>query len=212
MPHLILASASPRRQAFLRALGLEFDVLVSDIDESTRLYEEPEELVMRLSEGKASAIAELYRHSVVVAADTVVVLDGQILGKPAGPDGAREMLRALRNRCHDVYTAVCVCTAAFDRTRLSCSQVHMRDYSDAEIEAYIATGDPLDKAGAYAIQHPEFSPVERWEGCYAGIMGLPLGLLAELLSNAGVAIPAGVIATCEASSGQCCLRSGRGGC
>ena len=97
-------------------------------------------------------------------------------------------------------------------TRLSCNYVGMRPFTDEEVEAYVATGDPLDKAGAYAIQHPRFAPVERWEGCYTSIMGLPLGITAEMLRAAGVTVPVDALAVCERSSGECCLRGNHGGC
>jgi septum formation protein len=232
MPHLVLASGSPRRQAFLAALGMQFRIDAADVDESALPSETPDMLVLRLSESKARAVATRHRNAVVLAADTVVVLDGKILGKPADSTDATRMLQALRGRMHEVYTAVSLAcspalhaSAASDLTvksgaldcpvdaieaeaRLCRSRVWMRDYRDAEIQAYVATGDPLDKAGAYAIQHPAFAPVARWEGCYAGIMGLPLGMAGALMRRAGVAVPADIVDVCELSSGPnaCCLR------
>jgi septum formation protein len=203
---VILASASPRRQQFLRALGLCFAVEVAGADERARAGESPLAMVVRLSRAKAEAVAGRNGATAVVAADTVVVLDGRMLGKPADGDEAVAMLRALRGRMHEVYTAVTVAGDGARRTSVSLSQVWMRDYSEAEIAAYVATGDPLDKAGAYAIQHPAFSPVERCAGCYTGIMGLPLGLLAERLDEAGIAVPNDVRRVCESFSGRCCLR------
>ncbi len=224
MAHLVLASGSPRRQAFLASLGLRFTVDAADVDESALPSETPDRLVLRLSESKARAVSGRHTDAVVLAADTVVVLDGYILGKPSDPAGAVRMLQALRGRMHEVYTAVSLAcspalpapTAAVDcpgevtdsTARLCRSQVWMRDYGEVEIDAYVATGDPLDKAGAYAIQHPWCSPVARWQGCYASIMGLPLGLAAALLRGAGIAIPADIVEVCELSSGPnaCCLR------
>jgi septum formation protein len=234
MQKLVLASGSPRRQAFLAALGLHFTIDAADVDENALPSETPDLLVLRLSEAKVRAVATRHRDAVVLAADTVVVLDGQILGKPADPADARRMLRALRGRMHEVYTAVslacpetpslfapatsgpiemagtvdCPGDAIEAEVRICRSQVWMRDYSDAEIAAYVASGDPLDKAGAYAIQHPTFAPVARWEGCHASIMGLPLGMTGALMRHAGVAIPADIIDVCELSSGPnaCCLR------
>ena len=117
------------------------------------------------------------------------------------------MLRALRDRTHQVYTAVCVASGGELRSRLSVSHVTMRPYDEAELGAYVDSGDPLDKAGAYAIQHSRFSPVARWEGCYPSIMGLPLRLAAELLADAGIAVPGNVAAVCERLSGAvCCAR------
>ncbi len=210
-PPLILASGSPRRRALLAALGLTFTVDSADVDEVPLPGETPDALVCRLCRAKAEAVAHRRPGAVVLAADTVVVLDGAPLGKPADSEEAAAMLRALRDRTHQVYTAVCVAGDGGLAARLCVCDVTMRAYSDAEIAAYVATGDPLDKAGAYAIQHPAFAPVARWEGCYAGIMGLPLRLAADLLGAAGVTVPADVVAVCEALSGQrCCARAPHG--
>lgn len=208
---LILASGSPRRRALLAALGLTFAVDSADVDETPLPGESPGALVCRLCRAKAEAVALRHPGAVVLAADTVVALQGTLLGKPADSEEAAAILRALRNRTHQVHTAVCVARDGELTARLCVCDVTMRAYSDAEIAAYVATGDPLDKAGAYAIQHPAFSPVARWEGCYAGIMGLPLRLAADLLRAAGVAVPADVAAACEALSGQrCCAREPQG--
>jgi MAF protein len=223
-PALILASSSPRRRALLTELGLDFTVAAADVDERACPGESPADLVVRLSQSKGRAIAEKHLGALILAADTVVVLDNEVLGKPAGPAQAAEMLSALRGRMHHVLTAVSLVKAVGPSrdpdltTRLSCSKVWIRNFTDDEIRDYVATGDPLDKAGAYAIQHPRLSPVERWDGCYTAIMGLPLGAVAELLSQAGVSPAAGlpppdnVIAVCERQSGRCCLRSGQIGC
>jgi septum formation protein len=205
----VLASKSPRRQELLAALGLEFTVDAADIDETPLPGEAPDALVCRLCRGKAASVAERHPGHVVLAADTLVVLDGVLLGKPADALEAVAMLTALRDRVHTVYTAVCVGCDSTLRTRLSANDVRMRAYTDAEIEAYVETGDPLDKAGAYGIQDPQFAPVERWEGCYAAVMGLPLGLAAELLAEAGIQVAAGIAGVCESRTGdRCCLRNG----
>ncbi len=224
----ILASASPRRRDLLAHLGLALSVVLPEdgagVDETARPGETPAELVQRLSRGKAQAVAAnlpLFHHwaepapiPVIIAADTVVVLAGQILGKPATPAEAVEMLQALRaHQYHEVFSGVTVGVPASARrravgdeaeptafagspastnanwkliTRLHRSQVWMRAYSDAEIETYVATGDPLDKAGAYAIQHQRFAPVARLDGCFASVMGLPLGELAAALGQLGI--------------------------
>ncbi len=198
----------------MRGLGLDFRIEAADIDETEHPGEAPNALVCRLSREKAEVVARRYPEAAVLAADTVVVLDGVILGKPADAADAGRMLRRLRGRVHQVYTAVSVACETGLAGECCRSDVWMRDYRNAEIAAYVATGDPLDKAGAYAIQHPAFSPVERWAGCYASIMGLPLGLAARLLGHAGVAVPNDVIDVCEQSSGagQCCLRKNPPGC
>lgn len=205
MPDLILASQSPRRQQLLAALGYTFTVDAADVDETPLPGERPDALACRLCRAKAAAVAARHPSAVILAADTVVALDGALLGKPADPAEAVAMLRALRGRTHQVYTAVSIAAAGAVTARLSVSNVTMRAYSDEEIAAYVATGDPLDKAGAYAIQHPRFSPVAAWEGCYAGIMGLPLALAHEMLAAAGVTASVGVATVCRGlNGGHCC--------
>lgn len=208
---LILASRSPRRQALLAALGLTFGMDAADVDETPWLDESPDRLVCRLCRTKAQAIAVRRPQAVVLAADTVVTLDSRLLGKPADAAEASAMLGSLRGRSHTVFTAVAVAHAGAVRTRLTASRVTMRDYSEAEIAAYVASGDPFDKAGAYAIQHPTFAPVAAWEGCYTSIMGLPLAVVAELLSQAGVVAPADVAAVCRSlePGGACCVAAER---
>jgi MAF protein len=197
---LVLASNSPRRKQLMALGGWDFSILAAEVDESVRPGEAPEAYVRRLAEEKAYAALSLLEDSastaaLVVAADTAVVHrhgadaeDGVILGKPADAAQAEEMLRRLRGRVHQVYTGLAVL-----RPRdgdLSCrvivTDVPMRDYSDEEIRAYIATGDPLDKAGAYAIQHAGFHPVRNLHGCYANVMGLPVCHLARMLARHGV--------------------------
>ena len=205
-PQIILASRSPRRQALLAALGVRCTVDAADVDETPLPGEAPDALVCRLSQVKAAAVAARHPEGVILAADTLVTLDGRLLGKPADTDEAVAMLRALRGRTHHVFTAVCVAADGRPTARLSTSTVTMRPYADAEIAAYVATGDPLDKAGAYAIQHPVFAPVAAWEGCYASIMGLPLRLVREMLEDAGVAVRGDVAAVCGTlNGGECCV-------
>lgn len=205
MTKLILASQSPRRRQLLAALGLAFSVDAADVDETPLPGEDPAALACRLCRAKAAAVAARHPAAIVLAADTVVVLDGTLLGKPADPAEAVAMLRALRGRTHQVYTAVSVAAEGEITAQLSLSNVTMRPYSDDEIAAYVATGDPLDKAGAYAIQHPLFSPVAAWEGCYAGIMGLPLALTRAMLAEAGVRVSRDVATACERlHTERCC--------
>lgn len=185
---LILASSSPRRQDLLRQMGATFDIIKPDIDES---YIDGETLlahVERLSREKAEAVVKLLGDdpTVVISADTIVVLsadtigideDGDLLGKPADAGEARAMLKRLRNRAHQVYTAFTVYKtgdAPQIITRHVCTDVHMRDYSNAEIEAYIASGDPFDKAGSYAIQNEAFHPVDHIDGSYHNVVGFPV--------------------------------------
>lgn len=213
MTSFILASKSPRRRQLLAALGLAFEIENADVDETPLPGEAPDVLVRRLCRAKAAAVAEQRPDSVVLAADTLVVLDGALLGKPADALEAVAMLTALRDRVHIVYTAVCVSYDGKMVTRLSATRVRMRAYTDAEIERYVASGDPLDKAGAYGIQDPQFAPVASWDGCYSAVMGLPLGLASEMLQEAGISFAAEVAVACEAQTGDhCCLCSNGAPC
>ena len=210
MPKLILASRSPRRRSLLHSLGVEFEVQIANVDETPLPGESPTAMVERLSRLKAAAVAAVSPGSVVVAADTVVVLDDKILGKPIDVDEARTMLMALRGRMHQVHTAVTVRRDDRSITEISTSHVTMRAYSPGQLEAYLATGDPLDKAGAYAIQHPAFAPVKRWEGCYTSIMGLPLGLTERLLNAVGLITLGHAVLACRLLTGErCCLDARR---
>ncbi len=212
-PQLILASASPRRRELLQLLGLPFSVRSVEIDETPRADEAPEILVARLSGTKAATVCnQLDRESnlpegtLVIAADTVVVLDGDLLGKPATPAEAIDMLTRLGGRSHWVHTAVSVVELPSRRAtiRLSSSTVWMRDYDEEEIQAYVRSGDPMDKAGAYAIQHAGFHPVSRLQGCYTGVVGLPLKALVLGLNHFGVQPDIDVAAACSGWTGQSC--------
>jgi septum formation protein len=221
---IILASTSPRRRELLGLLGLPFTVRAVDVDETSRPGEQPDVLVARLSATKAAAAAQALlrsaaegegeasqdlNNSLVLAADTVVALEGEILGKPDDASHARQMLRRLRARSHTVHSGVAVVEVSTGRTaiHLNVTTVWMRDYSDAEIDAYVATGDPLDKAGAYAIQHVGFRPVMRIEGCYSGVMGLPLGAVAEGLAHFGARPPVDLAQVCQERTGHACCQA-----
>lgn len=180
----ILASSSPRRRRILGDMLDEFEIIKPQIDETQHPDEAPLEYVRRLSQEKAQAVARQIKRTpgdvAILAADTVVILsddrtrpDGDILGKPATTDEARTTLQRLRNRAHQVCTAFTLLHNQKAHTDVICTTVHMRDYSDDEIAAYIATGDPFDKAGSYAIQHEEFHPVASIEGSYSNVVGLP---------------------------------------
>jgi septum formation protein len=205
---IVLASASPRRRELLELLGLPFAVHTVEVDETARPGETPEVLVARLSATKAAAVARGLKDGLVVAADTVVALEGEVLGKPRDAAHAAEMLRRLRDRRHAVHSGVTVVDAASGRAaiHLSDTAVWMRDYDDAEIEAYVAGGDPLDKAGAYAIQHAGFRPVARIQGCFTGVVGLPLGALSDGLAHFDVALPVDLAAVCREWTGFPCCR------
>jgi MAF protein len=202
-PHpLLLASNSPRRRELLALGGWAFTVAASNIDESILPAEGPAEYVRRLAEAKARAVWERANpEQVIIGSDTSVVIDGDILGKPLDPDDARAMLRRLRGRAHQVYTGIAALRASDGNllTGVVVTEVPMRAYSDPEIDAYILTGDPLDKAGAYGIQNPNFQPVAAMSGCYASVMGLPLCALTALLRQFGVTPRADVAANCQAT-------------
>ena len=172
---LVLASNSPRRHQLFALANWTFNVIVADVDESVRVNESPADYVLRLAETKARAITAP-ADQIILAADTTVVDGNDILGKPADNVEAFAMLTRLRGRTHQVYTGVALLRLSDGLLlkELSVTDVPMRDYSDDEINAYIQTGDPLDKAGAYAIQHPDFHPVASMSGCFAGVMGLPM--------------------------------------
>lgn len=203
---LILASASPRRRQLLSLLGIPFIIKAPDVDETPRPDEAPSEMVLRFAQAKACAMPDVRPDELVVAADTTVILEGQVLGKPADADEAVRMLQRLRNRPHLVYTGLALWHGASRRMicELGQSLVWMRDYADHEIANYVATGDPLDKAGAYAIQHPDFDPVSRVEGCWLTVMGLPLCHLNRALARAGVTVPATVPGACQAFNQRDC--------
>lgn len=199
--HLILASGSPRRQELIQLLGMPWEVWVAEVDEESITHPDPAVNVVETAFLKAQAVAETApSEAIIVAADTTVVLDGEMLNKPDGPVGAQQMLCRLRGRVHQVYTGIVVIHSAKSQTLrdVAVIDVPMRHYTDEEIDRYIATGDPLDKAGAYAIQHPEFRPVIDLAGCYAGVVGLPLCHLARALKHLGQELPVDIAAVCQA--------------
>jgi len=183
---LVLASASPRRRELLGLLGLKPQVVPADIDESWRPGEEPAPHAERLAREKAAVVAARYPAACVIAADTIVVLDGDILGKPADAADAAAMLRRLSGREHTVHTAMAVACGGRTVSGVESTQVWFRALDDATIRAYIATGEPMDKAGAYGIQGYGAVIVERIAGDYFTVMGLGLGRLVGLLREAGL--------------------------
>lgn len=185
-PTLVLASNSPRRRQLLALTGLPFLVSAADVDESLLENEKPADYVLRLAEKKARAV-HADPKQIVLGSDTTVVEGMDILGKPADEAEALAMLTRLRGRTHQVYTGVALLRMSDGLLlkELCVTDVPMRDYSDDEIRAYVATGDPLDKAGAYAIQHPDFHPVASMSGCYASVMGLPLCHVTRMLREMG---------------------------
>lgn len=201
-PKLILASNSPRRRQLLALTGLEFEVQPAHVDETPRVDEEAGNYVMRLAESKAREIAGISDGTrIILAADTTVVDRDALLGKPADAEEAISMLRGLRGHTHQVYTGLALCYAHSDEmiTDLCVTDVPMRDYSDEELLTYVQSGDPLDKAGAYAIQNPHFQPVGNLRGCFASVMGLPLCHLERSLLKLGSAPGNGFAAECQSA-------------
>lgn len=189
-PDFYLASASPRRRQLLEQLGLRFEVLPADVDETHRPGEAPADYVLRLAAAKAgTAAARLGDPAArVLGADTAVVLGSMVLGKPRDREEALAMLAQLSGRSHQVLSAVALWHRAALSTALSESHVSFRPITTAEAEAYWATGEPADKAGGYGIQGLGAVFVERLEGSYSGVMGLPLAETAGLLRQAGVSV------------------------
>jgi septum formation protein len=185
---LILASASPRRAQILRDAGISFSVVSSAVDETPYPGESPQQMVQRLAEAKAELVAaRTIGPALLVAADTVVVLDGQILGKPRSTEDARRMLELFSGRTHSVLTGVCVIRLPEMERRqfLETTNVHFTRLTRDEISRYLSTEEPYDKAGAYAIQGHAGRYIPRIEGCYFNVVGLPLARLVDALQELG---------------------------
>ena len=198
-PLLILASNSPRRRQLLALAGWDFVVSVADVDESQYANESPADYVLRLAETKARAAASHADARFQLAADTTVVDGPDILGKPKDNAEAFAMLTRLRGHTHQVYTGVALLRLSDGLLlkELCVTDVPMRNYSDEEINAYIETGDPLDKAGAYAIQHSQFHPVVNVNGCYTSVMGLPICYVVRMMREMGFVLRANVPVECQ---------------
>jgi MAF protein len=205
MKKWILASNSPRRSELLGLFGLPFEVHPADISENRYVAEAPVAYVRRLACQKAQAMAEA-QPGLVIAADTIVVDGDALLGKPVDILDAWRMLQQLRGRTHQVYTGIAIIDTPSGRSYedVCCTNVPMRAYSDAEIDAYIATGDPMDKAGAYGIQNPGFHPVENLRGCFASVMGFPLCHLMVGLRALGQEVSEEVPQRCQTLLGYAC--------
>ena len=205
---LTLGSASPRRRQLMQALGMDFRVQPSSIPEDPLAGETPDELVRRLALAKAQAVAGRQAEGLVIGADSVVVHEGEVLGKPGSVGEARQMLTRLRGDVHQVFSGVAVVDASSGAYLVDSKQtsVVMRDYSDGEMEAYIGSGSPMDKAGAYGVQDEDFHPASRVEGCYSNVVGLPLCLLLGMLREMGYGeaprIPVSLVQGCR----ECALR------
>lgn len=184
LPRIILASGSPRRSEILNSVGWEFAKVVPDIDESEREGEPPEEYVRRLAREKADAVAANYSGEIVLAADTTVVVDKAIVGKPIDLADARRMIRMLAGNWHEVLTGIAVAANGETQVEMQRTRVKFAQMTDAEIDFLVEKGDPLDKAGAYAVQAQAALFIEGIEGDYWNVVGLPINLVYELVMGA----------------------------
>jgi len=201
---LILASASPRRQEALRALGLPHDIVVSHAEERLPPPPDPTDPTPA-ARAKAADVLSQHPDAVVLAGDTIVAVNRTALGKPGTPERAAEMLRRLRGRRHAVHTAVAVHSATTAKDSCVVAPLAMRDYTDAEIERYVASGEPLDCAGAYDIHKLGGALVASYEGCFSAIVGLPIVETCRVLAEAGVTPTTDPAAVCIALYGRPCL-------
>jgi septum formation protein len=184
LERIILASASPRRAELLRAAGIDFDVRAAEIDEALLPGEAPPDYVTRLAEAKARLVHARDGNRTVLAADTAVVVDGHILGKPIDELDAKRMLRLIGGRTHEVLTAVSVFhPGQIVDTRVDATTVEFAELSDSDIEWYVSSGEPMDKAGAYAVQGLASRFVTRIEGSYSNVVGLPIALVYQMLTT-----------------------------
>jgi septum formation protein len=190
MKKLILASASPRRRELLQKIGLKFEVDASNCAEEIDPALLPEELVCRISAAKAKAVASRHKNAVIIAADTIGVIGKKLLGKPHTAAEARKMLGQISGKAHLVITGLTVLNTATDKiiTKTVTTKVYIKKLTRAEIDAYVATGEPLDKAGAYGIQGLGAVIVEKIEGDYYNVVGLPLFTLTEVLKEFGISV------------------------
>lgn len=185
---LVLASASPRRSRILRDLGVSFEVVVSGVDETMPPGEDPAASALRLARAKAASVAAQGRGLPVLAADTLVACDGLVLGKPEDADDAARMLRALSGRTHEVVSGVCVVAGGAVHADVARTSVTFDDLTDGEIARYVATGEPLDKAGAYHIDGQGALFIRAIAGSPSNVAGLPVTLVRRLLREAGLAL------------------------
>ncbi|MGA2157705.1 MAG: Maf family protein [Dehalococcoidia bacterium] len=194
MKSLVLASSSPRRKELLEMTGLKFSVDASEIEEDTGRKLKPADLVKTISLEKAAAAAARHRDSIIIAADTIGVLENHLLGKPRNAAEAVAMLRTMSGQCHRVLTGFTILDSGSGRvvSKVVDTGVYFKKLNDREIENYVQSGEPLDKAGAYAIQGTGSSLIERIEGDYYNVIGLPLYALTGELKKFGISLPEGV--------------------
>ncbi|EOR09804.1 MULTISPECIES: Maf-like protein [Acinetobacter] len=183
MAHIILASSSPRRQELLQQLGLDFEIYSPNVDEAVHDGEAVEHYVERLAREKAQVVLNKYADAIVIAADTSLSFAGQIIGKPESKQHAISIWSMLSGQWHDVYSGICVASSAQMLSRVVRTQVELQQLSHAEMEKYWATGEPIGKAGAYAIQGIAAQYIPQIRGSYSNVVGLPLHEIAQLLES-----------------------------
>ncbi|MGE5405566.1 MAG: Maf family protein [Candidatus Saccharibacteria bacterium] len=188
MKRLVLASGSPRRRQLLESLGLNFDIIPPPAEEITQNWNTPQDYAEQLSQYKARQIAEKVTDAVVLAADTIVVKNHEIMGKPQNPQEAQDMLQALSGAPHTVVTGICIIDVSSGCELLDSESttVYFKKLSDEKISRYIETGEPFDKAGAYGIQGHGALLVEKVEGCFYNVVGLPMAKLESMLETLGI--------------------------
>lgn len=184
MPKIILASASPRRRELLKLIYPDFDVVTAEVDESTSI-KDPAKMVEELALRKAAAVAAIHPDSIVIGSDTVVSINGEVLGKPADKDDAFAMLKKLSGKTHSVFTGVAAIYGS-PRSAVCKTDVTFADMSDEDIRWYIETDEPMDKAGSYGVQGYASRFIDRIDGCYFNVMGLPIRTLYTLLTSSGL--------------------------
>jgi septum formation protein len=182
---LILASASPRRAKLLQAAGIPFTAIATTVDERFRAGEPPEHAVARLAETKASVVAAAHPDAFVLGADTTVVIGGEPLGKPSDPEDAARMMRKISGRDHHVFTGICLSHQGRRLVHVESTRVHMASLGEAEITWYVATDEPYDKAGGYAVQGLASRFIDRIDGSYSNVVGLPISCVYQLLKELG---------------------------
>ena len=180
---IVLASRSPRRAELLAAAGISFEVLAADIDESARPAEDPAAYVERLAVEKARAVLALRPDAIVLGADTTVVVDGRMLGKPESERAAHEMLQALSGRAHEVLTGVAIVSRSSTWSAVERTRVWFHPLTNEDIQGYVQSGEPMDKAGAYGIQGIASRFIPRIEGSYTNVVGLPIALVSSILTK-----------------------------
>ena len=190
---LILASASPRRQELIRVLNIPFEIRAGDVDETTPTYWSPVQVAEQLALRKAEAVHQALpegEHGIVIGADTIVVHDYRVLGKPKDAEDAISMLNLLQGKTHQVYSGVACIDAQTGETYVShrVTYVKMKHLTEQQVQHYVASGEPMDKAGSYAIQGLGSTIVESIDGCYFNVVGLPLSLLSDMLSKFGIEV------------------------